>query len=210
MADMKKEFEKLGGQAISVFAQFFSFFTVKRVLTLAIVVLALFLVCSPQDTPTQSEGEAVECGSACPMPEVITVPTIVVTEVAKDNWKFDLLGEGWEDRDQMSENTVAAKVNTDMGCKLFLLREDTDDSLTKHAIETLRGFTEHAVLVDSVRIIDINGNRFVNSLLVDDDDAIWIWMAVKNHHAYTFACGCYDNRIASNVCPGTAESLQIK
>lgn len=210
MADMKHEFEKLGGKAIETFSDFVKFFTVKRVLTLLIVTLALLVVCNPTDVPVTANKEPVECDGACPMPLVINVPTITITEVKQENWQFDLLDEGWEDRELSTPNAKAVKVNKDKECKLFLLKEPSNDTLSQHVVGTLRGFTEHSINVDSVRFVIINGNKYIGSLLTEESNTIWIWMTVKDSFAYTFVCGCADNVVGSKVCPDTVESLQIK
>lgn len=210
MADMKHEFEKLGDDFYQAFSDFIKVFSVKRVMTMLIVGLTLFLICSPQDVPAQSDNQVIDCGNACPMPKVINVPTVVITQVSQENWQFDLVGDGWEDRDPTTDNAKAVKVNEDKDCKLFLLKEPSNDTLSKHVVETLRGFTEHSIYLDSIRFSIINGNKYIGSLLTDGPDTIWVWMTVKDSFAYTFVCGCADNVIGSKVCPETVESLQIK
>lgn len=210
MADMKREFEKLGGDFYQAFSDFIKVFSLKRVATMLIVGLTLFLVCSPQDVPVQTDNQPLDCGNACPMPKVINVPTIVITEVRQENWQFDLMDDGWKDAEPSTLNAKSVKINEEKGCKLFLLKESTNDSLSKHAVETLRGFTEHSIYVDSVKIAIINGNKYIASLLADDLSTIWIYMTVKDSFGYTFVCGCDDNKTGSEVCPGTAGSLQIK
>jgi hypothetical protein len=99
MADMKEEFWKLGADAFLLGKDFVSFFTVKRVATLLIVGLALFVVCSPHDTPINA-NEPVACDAACPLPGAEPEPPPIHTEVlSQENWSFTLIGDGWAVRD---------------------------------------------------------------------------------------------------------------
>lgn len=194
------------------FRDFKKFFTVKHILVTLIVAASIFVMCAPQQ-PVDGPAEETACNDAsCPLPipPVITVAPIVITEVSKENWSFDLPDEGWEDRGLDSPNVKVAKVNKDKACKLFLMKEPTTDTLSKHAVETIRGFTEHLIAVDSIRIRPINGNKYIAVLFSDGGEGIWVWLTVKDNFGYTFVCGCDSNAVSSELCPGVAESLDIK
>ena len=198
----------LSSEFADAFRDFKKFFTVKHIVVTLIVAACLFLVCAPQ--PPVEGGSCGE--NSCPFPNtpVINVAPIVITEIIQENWSFDLLDDSWQDRELASPNVKVAKVNHDKACKLFLMKEPTEDPLSKHAVETIRGFTESNVKVDSIRILQINDNRFIAVMFIDGADTIWVWMSVKDNFGYTLVCGCDSNAVASQVCPNIAESLEIK
>ena len=214
MADMRKEFEKLGGEAFSAFAQFISFFTVKRVLTLLIVVLALFVVCSPKDAPTTSTTEPDNCGSACPLPEQPAPPPIHTENVGQENWSFTLLGNGWSPRALDTNEIKLALENHGAMCMIFVVKEETTDSFGAYVLGTIRGFSEGGATIDAVKMVMINGQKFVLTQVDHRDEVIWVWVTVKDGFGYGFTCGCDINPDAGalqrDLCLNMASTFVIK
>lgn len=213
MADMRKEFEKLGGEAFSVFSQFFSFFTVKRVLTLLIVVLALFVVCSPRDVPSANTGESAACDAACPLPEAAP-PPIHTENVGQENWSFTLVGDGWTPRDLSTDEIKVAMENHSIMCMVFVVKEQTEDSFGTYVISTIRGFSEFGATIDAVKVVMVNGQKFVLAQVDNRGEVVWVWTTVKSGFGYGFTCGCEINPDAGaaqrDLCLAMANTFQIK
>lgn len=213
MADMRKEFEKLGGEAAVAFAQFFSFFTVKRVVTLLIVVLALFLVCAPRDVTAPVAGQPVECDSACPLPGTAG-PPIHTENMAQENWSFTLIGNGWSPRELPTSEIKLALENRNVACMVFVVKEQTNDSFGAYVVSTIRGFAESGTTVDSVKVVDLNKQKFVLAQVNHDDEVVWLWVTVKNGFGYGFTCGCDINPRAGaaqrDLCQYMADTFVIE
>lgn len=213
MANMRYEFEKLGGEAIDAFRQFFSFFTLKRVLTLLIVMLALFVVCSPNDVPQSVEDQPVECDSACPLPSP-PPPPIHAENVKRENWSITLIGESWSSRDIDSDQIKLSMENHDVMCLVFVVKESTTDSFGAYVISTIRGFSDTGSTIDSVKIVQVNNQKFVLTQLNKDDEVVWVWMTVKNGFGYGFTCGCEINpdggTAQRDLCQHMADTFVIQ
>lgn len=215
MADMKHEFQKLGGEALEVFSNFFKFFTVKRVLTLLIVLLALVVVCSPRDVPTAKTGEGAACDAACPLPEATPPPPPIHTEnVGQENWSFTLIGDGWAPRDLETDEIKVAMENHNIMCMVFVVKEQTTDSFGAYVISTIRSFSESGATIDAVKVVMVNGQKFVLTQVDHQDEVVWAWVTVKDGFGYGFTCGCDINPDAGaaqhDVCQHMVDTFVIK
>lgn len=212
MADMKKEFEKLGSNALEVFTQFIGFFTVKRVLTTLIVCLALFVVCSPRDNYSPNTSEQNACDGSCPLREA---GTPIHSEVlSQENWSFTLVGAGWTPKESPTPEIKAALENHDQQCMIFVVKEQTTDSYGQYVISTIRSFAQMGAIIDTVKMVVINGQKFVLTQVDNNMEVVWVWVTVKDGYGYGFTCGCDINPDAGTaqqtLCHSMANSFQIK
>ncbi len=231
MANMKEEFQKVAGDFFQLGVEFISFFTVKRVVTLLVVGLALVAVCGAHDVTTASNSPA-DCNTACPLPEAAPTPAPAPAEVpvqpeppakpaphakniTQDNWSFSLIGDGWK---PMKSPIPVIKVSMDNQaeeCMVFLVKEaDANTTYPTYVLQTMRGFTEAGSNVDSVQQVTINGQQWTEVLLDKNMEAVWAWITVKDGVGYGFTCGCEINMDAAqdhfDMCHAMANSIQIK
>ncbi len=199
----------------SALRDFKNVFTVKRVVTLLIVALALLMVCAPQHEPATEDGGA--CDDACPFPRqppVITVPTTVITTVARDNWSFTLMDNGWAPHEPSIPEIKVIMLNESEGCMVLLIKEQTDVSLSTYIVESAKGFVLGGGNVLTIKQVTLNKQKFV--LLggkVNGDEMFWSWNSVKNGFGYSFSCFCTANADGGfkclNTCQTVADTLQI-
>lgn len=213
MADMKKEFTKLAGTAFDELIQFISFFTVKRILTLLIVGLALIAVCGPTDVPLGMTNNQPPCDTSCPFPKPVP-PPIHKETFSQENWSVTLIGDGWSPRPQVADEIKLAMQNRDQTCLVFVVKEKTDDSYGAYVVSTIRGFVESGGLIDSVEMVMVNGERWCLTQVDHSDEVIWLWVLVKDGFGYGFTCGCELNPDAGasqyRLCQSMMDTFQLK
>jgi hypothetical protein len=194
---------------------FRSFFTVKRVVTLLIVALALVLVCSPQyEVPTEDGGA---CDAACPFPRqpVINIPPVVITTVDRENWSFTLMDEGWVTEVPSIPEIRVELYNKAESCMVLLIKEKTDFSLQSYVVESILGFNMGGKRVHTIKQVKLGEQKFV--LLegnVAEDEVFLSWNTVKDGFGYSFCCfysvDVDAGTAQKDACQAIAESLQIK
>lgn len=200
----------------SALRDFKNVFTVKRVVTMLIVALALLVVCAPQHEPATEDGGA--CDGACPFPRpapVITVPATVITTIARDNWSFTLMDEGWVSHEPSIPEIKVVMVNESQGCMVLLIKEQTDVSLPTYVVESSKGFVLGGGNVLLIKQVTLNKQKFV--LLggkVSGEDMFWSWNGIKNGFGYSFSCFCSADADGGlkcfNTCQAVADTLQIE
>jgi len=199
-------------------SDFKNFFTMKHITVLVFVALALVLVCTPQRSDNPSVvGERAACSDAsCPLPNVIEVAPIVVTEVSQENWRLDLPGEGWEVAEPSRPEQKMVQLNRDQGCMVLLIKEPIGQmSFGQYVIESIKGFSEGGAHVTALKQVTIDQKNYVlleSSLF--DTDVLMAWHTIKDEFGYSLSCFYHNDVDAGSsqhdLCVEIAESLQIK
>jgi hypothetical protein len=197
-------------------SDFKNFFTVKHITVLVFVALALVLVCAPQRGFDSPSGEKMACDASCPLPEVITVPTVTITEVSQENWQIDLIGEGWEIAEPSRPEQKMIRLNHNPSCMVLLIKEPIGQmSFGQYVVDSIQGFSEGGAHVAALKQVTINDQKYVlmESALFDTD-VLMAWNTIKDGFGYSLSCFYHNDVDAGSaqhdLCEEIASSLEIK
>lgn len=198
------------------FEDFKRFFTLKHITVLVFVAAVLVLILAPnrKDNPATDGGKAVCSDASCPLPNVLTVAPVVITEVSQENWQFDLSGEGWESFEPSNLAEKVIRRNAAQECMVILIKEPTDISFGQYVIESMRGFREGGATITALKQVVLNDQKFVLMEASLGSDVLMAWSSLKDGFGYTLCCFYAPNADTGNdqhdLCVEIAESLEIK
>lgn len=189
-------------------------FTLKHMVVLFVVGLALVAVCGPSDVSTDTVANS--CDTACPFPpaKVINIPEIRIEEISQENWSYDVYGKGWSRKDPSTPEIKSKIVNLDKDCMVFFVKESDNTDYAAYVIGTIRAFATEGTWIDSVSQVSINDQKFVLAEINTVDKAIWSWITVKDNVGYSLTCGCDIDLVPTaeqkDLCQFSGDSIRIR
>lgn len=151
--------------------------------------------------------------SVCSFP---LVSTDIHTTIHQDNWKFSLIGNGWDTAEFPLFNIKTVNKNEGKNCSISFIKEPTSDTYSQYVIATIRQFADQYNHINEIDQVIVNGNKFVKVQISNDTSMVWSWLSVKNGFGYQFNCGgdvdqdADSNNLAHDLCQEVANSVEIK
>ncbi len=127
---------------------------------------------------------------------------------AQENWRISLPQSNWDEVffPVMQPNLSVA--SQELGYLIVLVKNETDLSYNDFILGSMASIMQHGANVRVIRNVTINGNRFIESQSIDEEEITWMWTTVKNGHSYILTCNSgIDSQF--EVCKSIAETLQI-
>ena len=172
------------------------------------LVIACIISCNQRiTTPITKHCDA----NVCTFPQS---QTEVKTPVSQDNWKFSLIGDGWETIELPSLGIKNVNKNELKNCSLMFIKEPTTDTYSEYVIASIRTFSAQYSHINEVDQVIINDNNFVKVAINNDSTIVWTWISMKNGFGYGFICGGDVDIDAGNsvhdLCQEIAKTIEIK
>jgi hypothetical protein len=196
------------------FGDFVKVFTLKRVIVMLVVAVALLLVLAPRHPEDAPPTDKLACDGSCPLhPDVINVP--LQTMISQENWTLTLVGDGWEAEEPSIPVMKLVQRNLEKECMVLLIKEPTELTFAQYVIESLRGFSEGGARVVGVKQVTLNQQKFIlMEARLSDGDALMAWNGIKDGFGYSLSCFWHPSADAGvnqyEFCKEIANSLEIK
>jgi hypothetical protein len=188
----------------------------KRLLVVlaAILIISIVFVAPRiyQDTTAAHKCDAAVCN----LPAAVNL-TPGSNLISEENWQFTLPGFDWTPQYLQDVSIKVAFIGSELEHSilvLFIKEEDPDINFSSFVINTHHTFTTMGFMLNSIKQVVIDNNKYILLQVNHGDDVIWNWMTFKNGIGYNLACGAEINSDVSNsqhdLCFSIADSLRIQ
>ncbi|HEY5267783.1 MAG TPA: hypothetical protein VII94_01460 [Candidatus Saccharimonadales bacterium] len=127
---------------------------------------------------------------------------------AKENWQISLPNSDWEEFFFPEKQLALSVSSQELGYLIVLTKNETELSYNDFVFESMASIMRHGGDIQIIRYVYINGNRFIESQSIDEEEVTWMWITIKNDHSYILTCNSgIDSQF--EICKSIAETLQI-
>lgn len=130
----------------------------------------------------------------------------------EEDWSLSL-PQGWE---KLNPPTAAPEIKVFYGNEsqktlVIFMKEPFAGSNNEYVLSALRGLKDNKGVLNTLRQVDLNGNKFVLLDSTYNSVRMWIWIVVRNGFGYSLSCGGpADMSNQEEICTNIANTLKVK